>query len=196
MTQLKHWQTVDRRLLLDRSPWMKIYEDDVELHDGKVIHDYLRLESPGYCMIVPLDHEGRIGLVRSYKRGVDAVDAQPPAGVIDEGEDPHTCAERELLEELGCRAEHLHRLGAFVLSGNYFAGKAHFYLATGCQQVVEPHSGDLEEQQIIWLPWEEARHRWSAGEYIQMSSVAALGLAFAAIDQFIKDGELNFEVRT
>ena len=196
MTKLKHWHTVERRLLLDRSPWMKVYEDDVELHDGQIVHDYLRLESPGYSMIVPIDPLGQIGLVRSYKRGVDDVDAQPPAGVIDKGEDPLECAQRELLEEIGCQADHLHSLGVFILSGNYFAGRAHFYLATGCRQVAEPHSGDLEEQQIVWLPWEETRQRWSAGDYLQMSSVAALGLAFTAIEQLVNDGRLNFEVRT
>lgn len=196
MTELKHWHTVERRLLLDRSPWMRVYEDDVKLHDGRVVHDYLRLESPGYAMIVPLDHAGQIGLVRSYKRGVEAVDVQPPAGVIDAGEDPYTCAQRELLEEIGCRADQLHALGTFVLSGNYFAGMAHFYLATGCRQVAEPNSGDLEEQQIVWLPWQDARQRWSDGKYLQMSSVAALGLAFTAIEDLLRDGQLTLGVQT
>jgi ADP-ribose pyrophosphatase len=190
MSELQHWQTLERRLLLDRSPWMRVYEDDVELPDGRVVHDYLRLETPSYTMIVPFDDAGQIGLVRSYKRGVEAVDLQPPAGLLEAGEDPLDCAHRELLEELGCQAIQLHPLGAFVLSGNYHAGIAHFFLATGCRQVAKPDSGDLEEQQVIWLPWREARERWAAGEFQQIGAVAALGLAFNAVENLMKDGHL------
>lgn len=192
MSELEHWQTLDRRLLIDRSPWMRIYEDDVELPDGRVVYDYLRLETPGYSMVVPIDDAGQIGLVRSYKRGVEAIDLQPPAGVIDQDEQPLVCARRELLEELGCQAQQLHRLGAFVLSGNYHAGMAHIYLATGCRQVAEPHPGDLEEQQVVWLPWQVTRQMWTAGEFKQMGAVAALGLAFTTIENLLQDGVLLF----
>jgi ADP-ribose pyrophosphatase len=195
MSELESWKTLNRRLLLDRSPWMRVYEDDVELPDGRVIHGYLRLETPGYAMIVPVDDAGRIGLVRSYKRGVEAIDLQPPAGVIDAGEDPLECAQRELLEELGCKATQLHTLGAFVLSGNYHAGTAHIYLATGCSIVTQPDSGDLEEQQVVWLPWQEAQKRWKSGEFQQISTVAALGLAFSSIDALYKDGAFDLEAQ-
>jgi 8-oxo-dGTP pyrophosphatase MutT (NUDIX family) len=194
MSDLKHWETKDRRLLIDRPPWMRLYEDDVTLPDGSTVQGYLRLETPGYVMVVPVNDVGEIGLVRSYKRGVDAIDLQPPAGVIDPGEDPLASAERELLEELGCRSEHLHPLGSFVLSGNYYGGRAHFYLGTGCQVVDEPDSGDLEEQQVVWLPHEKVQQRWVGGQFQQMSAVAALGLALSHLETIIADGSLKFGV--
>ena len=52
------------------------------------------------------------------------------------------------------------------------------YLATGCHQVVEPDSGDLEEQEVVWLSLEEVHRRWTDGKFRQMASVAALALAF------------------
>jgi ADP-ribose pyrophosphatase len=171
---------------------MCLYEDDVALPDGRIVHGYLRLETPGYVMVVPVNNAGQIGLVRSYKRGVDAIDLQPPAGVIDPDEDPLDCAHRELFEELGCRAEHLHPLGTFVLSGNYYAGRAHFYLATGCQVVAEPESGDLEEQQVVWLPHEKVHQKWTEGSFQQMSAVAALGLALSQLGKRIAEGSITF----
>jgi len=156
---------------------MQLYSDDVRLPDGRQVEGYLHLETPGYAVIVPVDRQGHIGLVRSYKRGVDGVDVQPPAGVLDPGEAPLASAQRELREELGAEAQAWHPLGSYVLSGNYGAGQAHLFLATGCRTVTEPDSGDLEEQQVLWVPAETVREAWAAGAFRQLGTAAALGLA-------------------
>jgi ADP-ribose pyrophosphatase len=166
---------------------MYVYEDDVLLPDGQTVYGYLHLNTPGYAMIVPVDRLGQIGLVRSYKRGVDGIDLQPPAGVLKQGEAPLACAQRELLEETGSQAERLHHLASPVLSGNYYAGKAHIYLAVGCQVVAEPDSGDLEEQQVVWMPSSEVYQKWIDGSFQQISTFAALGLAFARLNSLQLD---------
>jgi 8-oxo-dGTP pyrophosphatase MutT (NUDIX family) len=142
--KLLPWHITRSELLLDRSPWMRIFSDDVQLPDGTIVDGYLRLESRGYVMVVPIDDERRIGLVRSYKKGVGAIDIQPPAGVLEPDEDVLTSAKRELREELGCEAASWHSLGTYTISGNYGAGKVHFYLAVGAHQIAEPDSGDLD----------------------------------------------------
>lgn len=179
--KLLPWHITKSELLLDRSPWMRIFSDDVQLPDGSIVEGYLRLESRGYVMVVPVDDSKRIGLVRSYKKGVDAIDIQPPAGVLEPGEDVLTSAKRELREEIGCEATSWHSLGTYTISGNYGAGKVHFYLASGAHQVVEPDSGDLEEQEVIWLPMEKVHEMWVSGQMKQLGSMAALGLAFSRI---------------
>jgi len=68
-------------------------------------------------------------------------------------------------------------------------------LATGCVMVAQPDSGDLEEQQVVWLPWQEAQKRWKAGEFQQMSTVAALGLAFSSIEALYEVGEFKAGAR-
>ena len=179
--KLLPWRITKSELLLDRSPWMRIFSDAVQLPDGSLVGDYLRLESRGYVMVVPIDDERWIGLVRSYKKGVDAIDIQPPAGVLEPDEDVLTTAKRELREELGCEAASWHSLGTYTISGNYGAGKVHFYLAMGVHQTVEPDSGDLEEQEVVWLPMEKVHEMWVSGQMKQLGSVAALGLAFSRI---------------
>lgn len=182
MKKLQSWRTLKRTLLFDHSPWMKVLIDDVELPDGRVIHGYLHLDAPGFAMIVPIDLQGRMGFVRSYKRGVDGIDMQPPAGMIDQDEAPALTAERELMEELGCRASEWHSLGAFTIGGNFGGGKAHIFLAMGCDQIASPNPSDLEEQEILWLPQEEAYRRWKEGAFLQLATAAALGLAFAHLE--------------
>lgn len=179
---MKRWQTLASRLLLDRSPWLRVYAEDVQLPEGRVVHDYLRLRTPDFVVIVPVSEEGLIGLIRSYKRGPDRIDLQPPAGMIEDGEQPLAAAQRELLEETGCRADRWRDLGDYVLAGNMRGGLAHLFLATGCQQVQPPDSGDLEEQELLWLKQDEVSALWRGGEMAQLGSTAALGLALAHLE--------------
>jgi ADP-ribose pyrophosphatase len=174
---LAGWETVRRELVFEHRPWMRLFQDEVRLPDGQLVEGYLHLETPGYALIVPVDTEGRIGLVRSYKRGLDGIDVQPPAGVLDDDEAPVETARRELLEELGCEAQSWHPLGSYIMSGNYGAGLAHLFLATGCKVITAPESGDLEEQQVLWVEVETVREAWSAGVFQQLGTAAALGLA-------------------
>lgn len=183
-TMKKHqaWKTLRRTLLLDRKPWLSVYEDDLALPDGEVVEGYIHLQTPGYAMIVPVNDRGEIGLIRSYKRGVDDTDIQPPAGMLEE-DDPLETAKRELLEETGCTAQTWTGLGDVVVHGNYGGGRAHFFLATGCQQVQAPDSGDLEEQDVLWLPIEKVYLLFRQGKFQQMGATAALGLAFAKLQK-------------
>ncbi|HEX9797349.1 MAG TPA: NUDIX hydrolase [Anaerolineales bacterium] len=179
---MRPWRTLRSQQLLDRSPWLRVLADEIELPDGRVVKDYLRLETPDYAVIVPVDERGRLGLIRSYKRGPDAIDLQPPAGTIETGELPLETARRELLEETGCTASDWTSLGHYVLMGNMRGGSAHLFLATGCRQVAEPNSGDLEEQEVLWLPQAEVARLWRGGQLGQLGAVAALGLALAELD--------------
>lgn len=174
---MEEWKTLRRELLLDRRPWLRVLSDDVELPDGTVVEGYLRLETPDYVVIVPVDREGRIGLVRSYKRGLEAVDIQPPAGIIEGAERPLEAAQRELREELGCVAASWESLGDYVLAGNLRGGLAHLFLAHGCDRITEPDPGDLEQQEILWWTRDRVHERWLGGEFGQLGSAAALGLA-------------------
>jgi ADP-ribose pyrophosphatase len=180
---MEPWKTLGSRLLLDRSPWLKVHADDVQLPDGRMVKDYLRLETPDFVVIVPQDGSGRIGLIRSYKRGPDQIDLQPPAGMVEPGEAPEDAARRELLEELGCRPGGWQALGRYVLAGNMRGGYAYVYLATDCVAVAPPDSGDLEEQEAVWLDRPEIERIWRSGQLAQLGSVAALGLAFARLDR-------------
>lgn len=180
--ELHPWKITKSELLLNRDPWLRVYGDEVLLPDGRIIDEYLRLVTKGYAMIVPVNDHEEIGLVRSFKKGVADFDLQPPAGVLEDDETALETAKRELLEELGCEANTWHPLGKYTISGNYGAGLVHFFLATGAHQVQRPDSGDLEEQEVVWMPIEQLRSMWARGELRQLGSIAALGLAFAALD--------------
>jgi ADP-ribose pyrophosphatase len=182
MSDFKPWKIIHRKLILDRSPWLRVHEDQVALPDGQIVDGYLHLEQPDFVIIIPVQAGGLIGLIRSYKHGVGAVDLHPPAGYLEVGEDPLSTAKRELLEETGCEAEGWDELGSYVVSGNRGSGLAHIFLATDCQQITAPDSGDLEEQEVVWLPVDDVYHLWAAGKFSQVATIAAIGLSLSRLN--------------
>jgi ADP-ribose pyrophosphatase len=171
------WRTIGRHVLLDRSPWLRVISEDLLLPNGRRVNDYLQLEAPDFVVVVALTEQGHMVLLQCYKHGLEGTDLQPAAGYLEPDETPEQAARRELLEETGFQAGELQLLGTCVVDGNRGAGHAHMFLATGCRQISKPQSGDLEEQQVLVLPLNQAFGLWRAGEFGQLGPSAAMGLA-------------------
>jgi len=95
------------------SPYMRLRVDRVELPDGTIIPEYYVREATGFVVVFALTPDDRVILVRQYRYGADAIHLELPAGTIDEGEDPQTCARRELAEETGYEVERIEAIGSF-----------------------------------------------------------------------------------
>jgi ADP-ribose pyrophosphatase len=66
---------------------------------------------PGAVMMVPILDDGRLVMERQYRFPMGRVMLEFPAGKIDAGEAPFTCAVRELAEETGYTAREWARAG-------------------------------------------------------------------------------------
>lgn len=95
---------------LFKGNFLHAFRDTVQLPDGSeatreyVIH-------PGAVMVVPMLDDGRLVLERQFRYPIGSVLTEFPAGKLDAGEDPLTCARRELLEETGYSAAEWARAG-------------------------------------------------------------------------------------
>ena len=102
----------------------------VKLPDGReALRDVVR--HPGAVAIVALTDDGRICLVRQYRTALSRVTVEIPAGKLDPGEDPLTCAKRELKEETGMVAEQMAFLTTIATSDGFTDELIHIYMATG-----------------------------------------------------------------
>ncbi|MBJ6930726.1 NUDIX hydrolase, partial [Vibrio cholerae] len=69
------------------------------------------ISHPGAAVILPLTAQGEIVLIRQYRPSLKKWLLELPAGTIEEGEPPLSCAQRELEEESGFSAQQFIELG-------------------------------------------------------------------------------------
>ncbi|CFJ40610.1 NTP pyrophosphohydrolase [Mycobacterium tuberculosis] len=96
-----------------------------------------------------------------------------PAGKLEPGEDPLSCAKRELEEETGYTAAHYEKLSAFYTSPGFADELLHVYVAKG---LVKGESRPDEDEfvDLLELTLEEAHELHQAGEICDAKTVVAL----------------------
>ncbi|QZY56822.1 NUDIX hydrolase [Crassaminicella profunda] len=87
------------------------------------------VEHPGAVAIVPITEDNKIVMVKQFRKPVDSILLEIPAGKIDKNEKPLTCAIRELKEETGYEAKDIKFLFSFYTSAGFSNEVIHLYLA-------------------------------------------------------------------
>ena len=109
--------------------------DQVRFPDGST-GELEMVRHPGAAAIIPFlgDPAGddpQILLLRQYRYAADGYLYEVPAGTLDEGEDPHACAVRELREETGCTAERMEYLYSMLTTPGFTDERINIFMATG-----------------------------------------------------------------
>lgn len=133
------------------SDWVRVNLTDVELPDGdRFEHHTLWL--PPAAMTALLNDAGTHVLLMWRHRFVSNVwNWELPGGLIDDGEEPATTAEREILEETGYKPRELRHLVTFEPMIGMVNNPHHVYLGLGAEQVAEP-TEVTEMQHMEWVP--------------------------------------------
>lgn len=171
------WTRRATRLVLDRWPWLRVHEDDVELPNGRRLDGFLRVEGRDHAEIFAITADQRVVLVRQYKPGPQRVVLQVPAGYLEADETAEACARRELLEETGYAATAWEHLGSYGVDGNRGFGTAHLFLARDVefQQPADP--GDDEDLELLQVPLAQVPALLTSGEISEVGPVACVALA-------------------
>ena len=154
---------------------VSLREDEVMLPDGRSARREV-VEHAAVAVIVPIDEEGNVILVRQYRLPAREALLEIPAGGVDEGESIEEAAQRELREETGYRAARLERLCGFYASPGYCTEFMHLFRATDL--VDDPIEGDEDENILLErVPLAEAVRLVEAGEIKDAKSIVGLLLA-------------------
>ncbi len=133
---------------------LKLRVDMVEMPDGGLAEREL-VDHPGGVGVVALTENMEILLVKQYRKPLETVTMEIPAGKLDPGEHHAVCGERELEEETGCCAKKFEYLGCFHPSPGFINEITHLYLATELYQG-EAHPDPDEYLDLIKMPFAEA----------------------------------------
>ncbi|MCL2575284.1 MAG: NUDIX hydrolase [Defluviitaleaceae bacterium] len=107
---------------------MRVTVDEILLPNGKMsVRE--TVHNRDAAVVLPIDDDGGIFLVRQYRHSVRRLVLEVPAGVFDGNETPEQCALRELEEEIGLKANVLTKVCAYHGSIGICSGMMHLFIA-------------------------------------------------------------------
>jgi ADP-ribose pyrophosphatase len=157
------------------------------VHQGRVItvstetlryangreHDLDFVRHPGAAAVVAVDEQSRVCFVRQYRHGIADFLWEIPAGKLDQGEAPASCAVRELKEETGVTARDWTPMGLFLPAPGIFSEVIHLFLARTLD--IGTAAPDVDEElELQWLPLGEAIERVRRGDWNDGKTAMAL----------------------
>lgn len=163
------------------SYWCGLRKDLIRLPNGE-LQDYHVFEIAPAVVVVPVLPDGSIVFLWQFRHPHGGTHWEVPAGRIDDGEEPDQAAERELLEETGCRTERLERITGFYPTNGISPHHAHVYVALDCERLVETSHDASERMTVHVLPEDEVRARLVRGDFVDGFTSLALFHHFARRD--------------
>ncbi|HZN98549.1 MAG TPA: NUDIX hydrolase [Gemmatimonadales bacterium] len=133
---------------------------------------------PGASAVVPFldDPRGpdpRINLIRQFRHAADTFIWEIPAGRLDPGETPATCAQRELEEEIGMTADVLARLTTIYTTPGFTNEKIHLFMATELKKGTHKREAD-EFLEVHIRRWSEVMDMIRTGQIVDGKTLVAI----------------------
>jgi ADP-ribose pyrophosphatase len=127
---------------------------------------------PEVVGILPVTSDGRVVMVRQFRKPAEQVLLEVPAGGIDDGETPEDAVRREMVEETGYRVGSVRRLASFYTSPGFTTEYMYLYAAQDLQPG-EP-TEETDQIEVVLLTRDEAMQRLRAGEIHDAKTIIAL----------------------
>jgi len=147
--QARPGQIASRRVYSGRVVNLDV--DTVRFPDGST-GDMEMFRHSGASAVVPVLTSGpdpEILLIRQYRYATDGEIWEVPAGRLDKGEEPETCAHRELLEETGATAGRLERLTMIYPTPGFCDERIHLFAAFDLDVKAERTQRERDEFMVV-----------------------------------------------
>ncbi|HWP27213.1 MAG TPA: NUDIX hydrolase [Xanthobacteraceae bacterium] len=178
----EEWPKIRARRVSVLSRWMSVIERHVEFTPGAPLETYHSIGQRDYLAILAVTPDGRIPIVRQYRPALEAFTWELPAGLVDDNETPEESCRRELMEETGFPARHIHLLGTAAPCTGRMSNRIHsFFVESGPRAATfTPEPGVMTK---LVTP-AELLQAIKCGEFVQQLHLGTLLLA--ELRSFIK----------
>ncbi len=158
---------------IHRGRVVHLTEETVELPNGHRVELEI-VRHPGASAVAALDGDGAVTLLHQYRYAAGGYLWEVPAGKLDPGEAPITCAARELREEAGLEAGRLEPAGSIVTCPGFCDEVIHLFVATELRAAPQALGADEVIDVVRRVPLAEAMAMIAAGEIRDGKTIAAL----------------------
>ncbi len=134
------------------------------------------VEHGASVVVVPVDDQGRVLLVRQYRKPPEMALLEAPAGGLEEGESPEDGVRRELQEEIGFIPGRIQGMGGFWMAPGFCTEYMYAFIATDLTQSALPPDED-ENIEVETVPLSETPELIRSGEIQDAKSISALLMA-------------------
>jgi ADP-ribose pyrophosphatase len=108
------------------------------------------VEHPGAVVIVPVDGEGYVTLVRQFRAPARRELLELPAGTLEPGEEPLATARRELAEETGLSGGTWRAGPVFWTTPGFSRERMHLFVAEGVERGKPSPAADESIELVRW----------------------------------------------
>jgi ADP-ribose pyrophosphatase len=136
------------------------------------------IRHPGASAVVPFLSDPRsddpqLLLIKQYRYAAGGYMYEIPAGRLEPGEAPASCAARELREETGCTAASMEHMYTMYTTPGFTDEKIHIFLAAGLTRGPTAHEAD-EFLSVESVPLRKALEMIKSGEINDGKTAAAI----------------------
>lgn len=173
---MSHSEHLYERTVASRSIFkgrvIQVKVDEVLLPNGQKAEREI-VNHQGAVAILPLTDDGKMIAVRQFRKALERTLVEIPAGKLEAGEEPLTCAQRELLEETGYQASQFELHSSFYTSPGFADELIYLYIATGLT-AGEQQPDEDEFVDVLTLTFPEAQQLWREGQIQDAKTIVAL----------------------
>ena len=142
-------------------------------------HDVAIVRHAPSVVLIPIDGDGRVIIVRQYRAPLDREIWEFPAGRLDEGESAEDAARRECEEEIGVVPHRVERLGGFYAAPGFCDEELIFFRVSDLRPPPPDSPNKPDEDEDITtrtVPVAEVRAMLARGEIVDLKTAYALTL--------------------
>jgi ADP-ribose pyrophosphatase len=173
MTSIESEETVSSEVVFS-GRLIQVCKETVRLPGGDVTTREI-VDHPEVVAVLAALDDGRLVLVRQYRKAAGRVLLEIPAGGVDDGETPDEAVRREMIEETGYRVGRTEHICSFYTSPGFTTEKMHLFRAVDL--VPGEPTEDTDQIEVVLMTPADAASR--VGNEIQDAKTILAILGFA-----------------